>query len=284
MHFAKNGQLCKTRYPIANQKETDKLFHVTRPVYVHKPVTKQGFSFARVSTKRVPLNWSVLSWFGTCQNTGFLKNGRFFLGFPLPSPPFKDTEPQKMGWLVAWFLGCLVACLVALHPGRSVPPKPGVGATWPAPGTRSWCSAPRAACGWAATRRGDHFSSGQATPPILTHTHGVFLKMEPLLLLLLLFLKGTPQDARCNAWSTFKSMLIRSLGAGADEVLFVSRDYWGPASFHGFAVNELHKKTHWEHMRRNNYCGWTKSISHHLETMGHHSLLVFTGDSSFQGV
>ena len=31
------------------------------------------------------------------------------------------------------------------------------------------------------------------------------------------------------------------------------------------------------------YCGWTKSISHHLETMGNHCLLVFRGESSFRG-
>ena len=32
------------------------------------------------------------------------------------------------------------------------------------------------------------------------------------------------------------------------------------------------------------YCGWTKSISHHLETMGNHGWLVFTGESAFHGV
>ena len=31
------------------------------------------------------------------------------------------------------------------------------------------------------------------------------------------------------------------------------------------------------------YCGWTKPISHHFETTGNHCLLVFTGESSFQG-
>ena len=31
------------------------------------------------------------------------------------------------------------------------------------------------------------------------------------------------------------------------------------------------------------YCGRTKSISHHVEAMGNHGLLVFTGESSFQG-
>ena len=31
------------------------------------------------------------------------------------------------------------------------------------------------------------------------------------------------------------------------------------------------------------YWGWTKFISHHLETMGSHCLLVFAGESSFQG-
>ena len=33
----------------------------------------------------------------------------------------------------------------------------------------------------------------------------------------------------------------------------------------------------------NSYCGWTKSTSHHSETMGNHLSLVFTGESSFQG-
>ena len=32
--------------------------------------------------------------------------------------------------------------------------------------------------------------------------------------------------------------------------------------------------------RSSTYCGWTKSISHHLETMGNHCLLVFSGESS----
>ena len=31
------------------------------------------------------------------------------------------------------------------------------------------------------------------------------------------------------------------------------------------------------------YCGWTKSISHQFETNCNHCLLVFTGESSFQG-
>ena len=31
------------------------------------------------------------------------------------------------------------------------------------------------------------------------------------------------------------------------------------------------------------YCGWTNSISHHLETMGNHCLLVFIRESSCQG-
>ena len=31
------------------------------------------------------------------------------------------------------------------------------------------------------------------------------------------------------------------------------------------------------------YCGWTKSILHHFETMGTHRWLVVTGESSFHG-
>ena len=34
---------------------------------------------------------------------------------------------------------------------------------------------------------------------------------------------------------------------------------------------------------RRPYCGWTKSIAHLFETLGSHGVLVFIGESSFQG-